>query len=182
MVVIDEHDLGKSRKEILMDLIYEGTGRRIPLDKVSFGKPRALDQRPEISVDANTFIPARIDPAWDARLNSNKSGFMYRRHHIKNYCDTCTFMAVKPLQFPFKVSELLDQINDQLPYPLFMDDFVDKEYLTLESTLEGIDLIAQRDSLLWHGRFKISIDLSWIDGNSLVTVAFLDGFNVYENP
>ena len=62
MVVIDEHDIGKTNIQILMDLIYEFQGIKIPEEHIRYGKPMPLDARPEIMDDPNTFIPCHINP------------------------------------------------------------------------------------------------------------------------
>lgn len=181
MVIIDEHDIGKTKEMVLMDLLYESTGQRIPLDKVRFGKPRELDQRPEVTNDPNTFIPARIDPSYDSRYNSPKSGFMYRRRHILSYCETCVFTPLEPFQFPFMLSELLEQINAQIPYPLDMSDFVDKLYEDSESVAGGIRLQAHAESLLWCGSAMLQIDESRMHLPPIIDITVLDGFNVYSH-
>lgn len=176
MVIIDEHDINKTKEEILMDLIYESTGQRIPLPHVRFGKPQELDQRPDLKFDPNTFIGARVNPRYDNRYNSAGSGFMYRRRSIIEHMRGCVFDGVAPAQLPFRVSELLPQINHCLPYPISAEEIVDYEYTTLEEAADGIKLKAHPDSLLWCDSGYVPFDDRLITGKPLITVTNLPGF------
>jgi hypothetical protein len=181
MVVIDEHDVGKTREEVLMDLIFEGTGDRIPLDKVLFGKPREVDQRRDLDLDANTFIPARIDPRYDARYSAAGSGFMYRRRCLVNHTKLSDFSKVAPATLPFKMSDILDQINEYMPYPIKLDDIVNYEYRTLAEVVErGVRLQAHPESLLWIRGAEFFVNTAYINGTPLINVRELDGFHEWQ--
>ena len=83
--MINQEKFNKTTEEILLDLIYQSNQYRVPLSKIKFGMPEALDAVPGVLTDENTFIPADVDEAWDARLHSTKNnvkGFMYRREQI----------------------------------------------------------------------------------------------------
>lgn len=177
MVVIDEKDVGKSREQVLMDLIYEATGQRIPLDKIKFGKPREVDKRKDLETDPNTFIPAKVNPHYDARYSVDGSGFMYRRRDIVNHADGCDFSNVKPYTLPFKITDILDQINSCMPYPIQPGDVVDYEYKTFADLLKGVRLDAHPESLLWINGTVMQIDTGFIDGEPLIQITSLDGFN-----
>lgn len=179
MVVIDEHDLGKTRQQVLMDLIYEALGERIPLDKVKFGKPKELDQRTDLWNDPNTFISARVDPRYDSRYSSAGSGFMYRRRNITNHCRVYDFSGVAPTSLPFKITDVLPSINAVMPYPLSPDDLIDHAYTTLEQVEAGLTLSAHPESLLWIKSHTFNVDTSFLKGKDLLEVVMLDGFNYY---
>jgi hypothetical protein len=183
MVVIDEKDVGKTREEVLMDLIYEGIGDRVPLDKVRFGLPQELDQRRDLDLDANTFIAARVDPRYDARYASAGSGFMYRRRNIINHADGCDFSQVAPMAIPFKMSDILDQINACMPYPIQVSDIIDYTYRTLaEVEAKGVRLQAHPESLLWIKGAEFLVNTAYINGQPLINVRELDGFNEWVPP
>lgn len=183
MVVIDEKDVGKTEEQVLMDLIYEGTGQRIPLDKVKFGKPREVDQRKDLDLDANTFIPARVDATYDARYAGPGSGFMYRRRNIDNHSAGADFNNIAPMALPFKITDILDQINDCLPYPIEARDVIDYEYKTLaEVEDKGVRLDANPDSLLWIKGVGFFVNTTYINGAPLIGNATLDGFNEWQAP
>lgn len=178
MVVIDEKDIGKTREQVLLDLIYEATGERIPLDKVKFGKPREIDKRKDLEHDPNTFIPARIDPKYDARYaQQGDDGFLYRRRDLEKHSKGAVFNEIKPLFLPFKVSDILDQINACLPYPVGASDLIDHKYTTIEQVEAGVHLQAHPESLLWIRGTKIKVDSGYIDGTPLLAVTEIDGFH-----
>jgi hypothetical protein len=183
MVVIDEKDVGKTEEEVLMDLIYEGTGQRIPLDKVRFGKPREVDKRKDLEDDPNTFIPCRVDPQYDGRYNAAGSGFMYRRRDITNHVSDSDFSQVAPAALPFKITDILDQINERMPYPIEARDIIDYEYKTLKEVEEkGVTLRAHPESLLWIKGTTFNVNTTYINGAPLVSVLDLDGFNEWQAP
>ncbi len=182
MVIIDENDVGKPREEVLMDLIYEETGNRIPLDKVNFGKPKEVDQRPDLKFDSNTFIPARINPQYDTRFAAPGCGFMYRRRPIAQHCAECDPFVVMPAVLPFKVWDVLGQINEYLPYPIGQDDVINTEYTELAELTNGLLLKAHPESLLWCGSSPITIDPRLLNGVPLITNLRLDGFREWVDP
>ncbi len=186
MVVIDEHDLGKTRKEVLMDLIYEATGRRIPLDKVVFGKPLEVDVRKDLRLDPNTFIPMRIDMGYDARFNTAESGVLYRRRDLADHVKDIEASQIIVDKLPVKVSDLIEQINDQLTYPVLACEVLDYQYDTVEQLVKyGLILRANPDSVLWYNGGAINgIDTGNVDGTKppLVVNPYLMGFYKYQHP
>lgn len=183
MVIIDVNDIGKSREQVLLDLIYEATGERIPLDKVKFGKPREIDKRKDLEFDPNTFIPARIDRNYDTRYGTTPDdGFMYRRRNIVEDFGATDFSSVKPHSLPFKLTDILDQINACLQYPIGADDIIDHEYTTLGQVEAGVHLQAHPESLLWIKGIKIYVDTGYIKGVPLIFETELDGFNEWFPP
>lgn len=183
MVVIDEHDVGKTREEVLLDLIYEATGNRIPIDKVDFGKPKELDKRKDLETDPNTFIPAKVDPQYDARYSASGSGFMYRRRDIINHTDGCDFSRVMPAMLPVRILDVLDQINECMPYPIQPDDVINYEYKTAAQVENGISLHAHPESLLWIKGQTLLVDTSMLYNEPMIAVTNLDGFKEWaEDP
>jgi hypothetical protein len=179
MVVIDEHDVGKSREQVLLYLIYEATGESIPLEKVKFGKPSEVDPRKDLDLDPNTFIPAQIDVHYDKRFWVQGSGFLYRRRCIINHTQDSDLESVTPVHLPFKISELLDQINAVMPYPIAVSDIVDHEYTTIEEVYAGITLEAHPESLLWVHSKTFRPNTALLDGGPMIQNQDLDGFNEY---
>lgn len=177
MVVIDENDIGKTKEEILIDLLYEATGKRIPLNKIKHGVPFELDVRKDLKTDPNTYIPVKVDQEYDDRYSSDTSGIMYRRRNIAQHCENCTFITVKPSTLPFNISSYLDRINENLPYPIDLEDIVDHTYSTLDEIENGVLLEATPSSLLWSGKNRLIIDLGYLTGDPFISNTIMDGFN-----
>lgn len=179
MVVIDEHDVGKTKKEVLMDLIYEATERRIPLDKVTFGKPQEVDVRKDLIYDPNTFIPMRVDPGYDNRYNTPETGVLYRRRSLKDHLKDVDFSMVLVEKFPVRVSELLEQVNYQLKYPIAACEIQEFQYDTSEQLEKfGLYIMADPESVLWFdGGPMMGVDVGGKPG--LVTITRLMGFFKY---
>lgn len=182
MVVIDEHDIGKSREELLMDLIYETNGQRVPLDKIKFGKPYKVDQRPDLEFDANTFIPVVIDSAYDDRFGVGIGGLMYRRHDLGQYTKNVDLTAVAPLFLPFTVHDILDQINALLPYPIDPLEVVNYEYKTMEQVEFGVTMQARKEAYIWFHGVHFKVDTSLLEGRPLITNTSLIGFTAFSEP
>lgn len=179
MIVIDEKDISKQQEEVLLDLIYEATGQRIPLSKIKFGLPDSVDPRKDLDLDHNTFISAYVDPSYDSRYWKDGSGFLYRRRVISEHTLDVDFSNVQPLTLPFNITDVLDQINTRMLYPIHQNDIVDYEYKSLEDVVQkGIHLKANPHSLLWIGGMHIHVNVSKIDGNDpLISNINIDGFN-----
>jgi len=182
-VVIDERDLGKWEEQLLMDLIYEHTRQRIPIEYITYGLPQELDARPDLKYDPNTFIPVRIDPRWDDRFASpgGPKGFMYRRRTFQEYFEDIDF-TIDVDEFPFWVKDLVDsKINPHVPYPLDPEKDV-LNYQFKERDATSFPLIAHPHSYIWAGRtpMKINpIDPIWY---KLVPDPFMPGFVEYVAP
>lgn len=182
MVVIDEHDIGKSREELLMDLIYETNGQRIPLDKIKFGKPYKVDQRPDLDNDANTFIPVEIDPAYDDRFGNGTGGIMYRRHDLGLYTKNADLTVVIPLFLPFTVHDILDQINALLPYPIDPLEIINYEYKTIEQAEFGVTMQARKEAYIWFHGVHFKVDTSYLTQKPLINNPTLIGFTAFVEP
>lgn len=179
MVVIDEGDSGKAREAVLMDLIYESTGTRIPLDKIKFGTPKMVDKRKDLKYDPNTFITVKVDSRYDSRYSASTSGIMYRRRSITEHIAGLNMQAVAPTALPFKITDILDQINTIVPYEFHPEEIVNHEYKTLADVELGIKLEAKPSALLWIDGKTIHVNTGLIGGSALVNTTNLDGFNEY---
>lgn len=155
MVIIDEHDLGKTKVELLMDLLFESTGRRIPEKWITYGDPSELDARPEVLTDPNTFIPATVDGTYDFNLANALRGFMYRRRDLKKHFEGVTLNLTFPT-WPMTLHQIIEtQINPQLKYPLAVTDFVDYEITDRETT--NLKIQAHPHSWFWFNEVDIAI-------------------------
>lgn len=179
MVTIDNDDLGKTRFQVLMDLIYESNGFRFPLDKITFKAPSELDKRKDLEFDPNTFIPARVNPRYDARFATPQSGIMYRRRSLPKHIEGINFKVITPMFLPFKISDVLDQINEIVPYEFQIEEIVDYEYKTLDEARAGIRLQARPESVLWFAGKSFMINTKAIGGGVLIENPELDGFHEY---
>lgn len=177
MVVIDHNDLHKTKKEILMDLIYESTGQRFPLDKIVFGTPRELKNRPGDKLAPNTHIPINVDVGYDRRYALPESGFMYRRREIAEHLKDIDWNMVLVQSFPMRVGDLIEQINEQLEYPIKECEIDDLTYDSLEQLqLYGFIVQSADDSLLWCGE-NTAHGLNLVNvTNPMLTVTRLPGF------
>ena len=85
-IIINESDIGKTEIQLLMDLIYESAGIRVPQQKIVYGKPQEMDFRPDVADDPNTFIPVVIDQDYDDRFTpTSNNGLLYRRRDIATH-------------------------------------------------------------------------------------------------
>lgn len=178
MVIINELDLHKSKQEILMDLIYEATKQRFPLDKIVFGDPRELKTRPGDEFAPNTHIPVKVDVGYDRRYALPQAGLMYRRRQLAQHLKDINWDQVVIPFFPFKISDILDQINMQLSYPLQLEDLDDLTYDSKEQLLAyGLILQAASRSLLWcESLTTFGVALGAFEPNAMITVTRLAGF------
>lgn len=178
MVVIDHNDLHKSRKEILMDLIYESTGQRFPLDKILFGNPREVRTRPGDELAPNTHIPINVDVGYDRRYALPESGFMYRRREIAEHLKDVNWQEILVQDFPVKLSDVLEQINMQLEYPIKACELDDLTYDNIEQMQTyGLIVQAAQKSVLWCN--KASGDANTYNVNvalRMVKITRLPGF------
>lgn len=178
MVIIDEHDLGKTKIQILMDLIYESTNTRIPEQWIQYGKPHKLDARPDDPYDPNTFIPVKIDHRYNDVLSKN-AGFMYRRHSLQTHLAGVVWEFPS---FPTTLRHLVAQVvNPQLGYPLDVNDI--KDYVIDDPQTNQVVISAVDDSFLWmSGANGFAIAPPGDEFFILVEDPLLTGFNPYSEP
>lgn len=133
-------------EDILRDLIFIYNDIRLPKFHTTFGLPRALDQRPEIGLDENTFIPIDVESQIDSRFD-DVAGMMYRRTPIHEIADE-TLILVEVSGFPFQLYDVLDQINARLELQLTEADVYDQ---TIEEATDQIRLKMKPESQVWIG-------------------------------
>ena len=176
-VVIDENDIGKTDIQILMDLIYETNKVRIPEEHIVYGKPSALDQRPEILTDENTFIPVRINRDYDAEY-AKAEGFLYRRQDLGQYFEGIT-ITITATDFPFTVRSIWDaQVKPFLPFPIDKKDIED--YLFTDLHTNKLTVHAVAGSLLWCGTVHLVLNpINPAFFELCPVTAYLPGFTEY---
>jgi len=149
---IEEGNFQRPSAEIALDLIYIANAYRIPATRIEFGKPEALDQRPDILTDANTFVPVEIDPLFDDRFRGD-TGFMYQRLDLSVLTEDPDVVLVAP-QFPFKMHELLPALNLKFG-TMFAEDDIQND--TVMDEEQDVMLTAAKTSLVWLGRRPITV-------------------------
>lgn len=179
MVVIDHRDIGKSKLELLTDLLYESNGDRIPLSKVRYGFPVEADTRPDIKTDHNTFIPLKVDQDYSTLYEKGKSGLLYRRIEIADHLESVQDVVFEfhSATFPVRLCDILPQINAQLEYPLDCGDVVS---YSIEGPGEQTVVIKMNPrSYLWTGRSTIKVNVINDNLIPLYNVSAIRGFDVY---
>ena len=178
-IVIDEQDLGKSRLELLTDLIFESEGIRIPLNKITYSNPETLDQTPLTLTDPNTLIKFNTKSDYDDRHTRKFSGaLMYRRRELNQHF----LSVVNPIPIYidtaiFTIHEILPQINEELKYPLSIEDVSDQTYDATDLT--EIVLVSNKNSLIWIGNVKVNVNISATNKTDILTNTLLDGFTQF---
>lgn len=174
---IGDRDFNRSSEAIALDLIFLANQYRAPVEKVTFGLARHLDQRPEILDDPNTFVPVKIDQEFDDRFSNGDDGFMYRRLPLSILIQGI-IEDIQPPFFPFYTSDILDQINEVFKTQFTMKDLVEVKYHRNDP--EFI-LTAHPSSLVWVEGTVMQVNR----GDPIppiVTVPYLSGFTPYVVP
>jgi hypothetical protein len=173
-VVINAQDVGKTDIELLMDLIYETAGIRVPEQKITYGKPTVLDVRPDITGDSNTFIPIVIDADYDDRFPADAGkGLLYRRRELSEHFSEASYTIFTQLA-SVKLYAILSQLNAVLSYPLTTKDVLDQTIDTSEAT--SLTILANPDSYIWTGSAIITVNIIGDDLVELLTISDLEGF------
>jgi hypothetical protein len=175
MVIIDEHDLGKTRSQILLDLLYEALGVRLEETWYTKGIPKALDSTPTNPWDANTYMDIQYAPYY--KEVKSQQAVMYRRRDIGEHLAQYAFHLTYT-RFPTTTSQIVeDLINPHLNFTLLDED------LTIETiddpTSQQIVIKANPESLIWCGQAKIDIDVPGDEFFVLAQVTVLGGFQPY---
>ncbi|MNU19726.1 hypothetical protein D3C71_79590 [compost metagenome] len=152
-MLLEEGDFDRPAIDIVLDLIYITNQIRVPKEKVVFGVPEKLDQRPDIIVDANTFIPVDFDPDWDDRYRG-ENGFLYRRLPL-SVLTPDPDVHLRAMEFPFHLHDLLPAIRAKFNTQFTTLDLEDQ---LIENEFEEIQLRAAETSLLWIGETPIDIE------------------------
>lgn len=160
----------KPEKELLLDLVYMSTHCRVPADKITFKEPpQALDQRPDLDDDSNSFIGFKLKQGWNDEL-LGENGLMYRRVPLH---EATRNQAVDNLTFPLTIYGILPQINAQLGMRLTQKDVYNATYLT-QTTV--ITVRAKPGSLNYIGK----AELGYLE--DMIPVNYLSGFTEYVVP
>lgn len=170
-------DFTRQEKEITCDLVYHSTKYRIPPSRVVFGNPMELDPRPDIEDDNNSYIPAKVDPNFDSRLDRNATGFLYFRIPL-GALQMVPGTKIIPPALPFKTSDILGQINAQLKTNLTMNDLEEIKYDSLDynfiirASKKSKNWIGSRVLLVEGGGakkqlFPIDLIFAWLTAGSI---------------
>lgn len=176
-VIINSEDLGKSRLELLTDLIYESEGIRVPLSKIRYSPPEKLDVRPEVLNDPNTLIRFDTDSDYDDRFHQKLSNaLMYRRREISKHFQDVTFPLTIYVDSDgdFTIHEILNQINLNLSYPLAAEDIINQRLNSQSVT--SLILQSNPESLIWIDSVTIPVNITYANRLNLLTNTELDGF------
>ena len=149
---IEEGNFQRPSAEIALDLIYIANQYRVPVTRVEFGIPEALDQRPDVSTDANTFVTVKIDPLFDDRFRGD-TGFMYQRLDLSVLTDNPDVVLIAP-EFPFEMHQLLPALNLKFG-TMFSEADIRNDTITGEE--QDVTLIAAETSLVWLGSRPITV-------------------------
>lgn len=161
-------DYNKPAKELLLDLVYESNGIRFGVDDISFGPPEALDPRPDLDWDPNTFVPVEVVESVDVRYEG-ETGFMYRRAPINEVTPVVGALPVKISAYPYQTLDVLAQINAYLGLALTPDEVINDTYT--DASMPLIVRVADT-ALCFIGEITIT-DTVFI---GMVTVNDLSGF------
>lgn len=150
---IAEGNFNRPSAEIALDLIYIANQFRIPPAKVEFGLPIALDQRPDVETDANTFVPVDIDPEYYDFFRGN-IGFMYQRLTLDVLIPNPDVVLVAPA-FPFHMHELLPALSTKFGVQFSEADIVNE---LIDDEWQEVTLYAAPTSLVWIGSIPIAVE------------------------
>lgn len=167
--------LKRKSKDIVVDLIYHHNHYRIPLHLATFGKPQALDQRPDVQDDPNTFIRVYLEDEYDGRFIGN-DGFMYMRYALAQLTPV-EHIQPPQLSAPFKVHDLIPYLNERYGVAFEPEDLVNEEYAEVPSV---VTLKASQDSLVWAGEFQVNLQNNPDAVFALSSVIFDNHLNLFD--
>lgn len=163
-------NFNKPASEILTDLIFRSNGIWIMYGNVEFGTPEALPN--PLPWAPNTVVKVVADMVEDDSLEGCTQ-IVYRRLPLSELIQTVSTPIQVP-QFPFKVSDLLPQINAMYQIQLQPSDIVDNAYTDLS---QPVVVNANPKALCYIGSLTLSVVGPKL--LQLVPNGDLDGFNVY---
>ena len=158
--------LNRTSIEIVLDLIYAASDLLFPAEKIIFGQPVEIDIHQDIENDVNTFVPVNIDSEYDDRFTGPKKdnfhyqndridGFLYRRIPLTLLTPDSRVTFERPQVYPFKIHDVLDDINVKLNSKLTIDDVINDVY---DSPTEHITMRASPHSLAWIDELVLFFD------------------------
>lgn len=140
-------------KDVVLDLIYENNQIRILNRGLTLGKPQKLDQRPDLQWDGDTYIAIKTDPLIDARF-AGTDGLLYQRVSLGDVPLSDDPFAQLPVPtYPFKTSDILDQINAFFGVQLAADDIIDTTYDSVDG---GLTITFSPDCLVFEGTYMLA--------------------------
>lgn len=144
---LGRRNLNRPALEILVDLIRMYCAYEVSLAHTTFKTPIVLDQRPDLATDANTFVPADIDSAWDANFPGD-NGFAYYRLPIGLLNGPTGIVVDLTAQTaPLGVHDVLELINTAAGVQLTVQDV---ENTPITDTSAPVVLKAHPSSLVWN--------------------------------
>jgi hypothetical protein len=142
--IAKNYDLSKTSSELAMDFIFATNQYRVPLSKIRFGRPKALDYRLDIEDDPNTYVKTYVDPNFESRFK-NDHGFMYLRLPLSVLTPKPGVEFEAP-PYPFTTYSVLAKINAYLGTKLTTTDLVNEVY---RDPSKLFSLTANSRSLAW---------------------------------
>lgn len=162
-------DFDKPSKEIALEQIFEATGYKAPVNRITLGYATVVDQFPENLADENSFAPADFDPNYGTWFVGD-NGFIYRRLFLSEIVTSGDIPSV-PITYPFTTYEGLNLLNSLLGTQM---DETDLENDTYPNAQTPVVLRAKPGSLAWIGqRTVVPVNPSH---RFLVANPFLMGF------
>lgn len=173
-LLLDRKDVNRPAKLIALDMIRVATGYAIRPNKIKLVKAEELDQRPDLPCDENSFVQVVIDTTEDTRF-AGETGFAYRRLTLDEVA-RANEIKIDGITQPFKVEDILAQINEQLETQFTLEDLNnDIEY---DPEAEEFRLYANPGSFAFVGNTLFS--LGEPEKLNLLSVTELVGFTPSE--
>lgn len=147
------YDFDRPEAEILCDLVYMANQYKLQPSAVQFLDVKALDPRPAIEDDPNSYISAIVSKDYDYRMVVGETGFLYTRIPLAALRPLPN-TTIQPLVFPFSTYDVIDQINRHLGTRLTTDDLEDTVYTTLNN---DFTIQAKPTSKVWIGERILNV-------------------------
>jgi len=169
-LLLDRKDVNRPENLIALDMFRVFAGYSIRPNKITFGKARELDQRPDLVCDENSFCPVSIDRSEDTRF-VGETGFMYRRWTLEEVARD-QIVKINGTSGLFKVEDIIDQINEQLETQFTLDSLDNR--VVYDTDGDSFVLYAHPNSLAFCG--SLTFELGDPERRDLLTVVKLSGF------
>ena len=157
-------DLNRPDIEITLDLLYIENQVKLYSAKTELGEPMALDTRPDVYWDQNTFVPIRVAESAGLPLDGT-NGLEYHRITFDE-----AGVKVIPVQTqPTTIYQVLDKINKSYGVQLTERDILDAPIIPGQDP----NLVANARSWVWQGTSRMA------QRNTILTKLHLDCFKEY---